>query len=76
MKTLKEFLLSELTVVSLALSAMCVTMVWGLFDALAGNEHPTTDQTWSVYILSAFFVVLAIFMVYIAIDDFRNRVRK
>lgn len=75
MKTLKEFLNYEFTVVGLAFAAMFTAAAVVLIVALAGNEHPTTDQTVMSIFLAAFFVALAIFMVYIAIDDFRNRVR-
>lgn len=76
MKTLKEFLLSELTVIGLTFAAMFTAAAIAFIIAMTGNEHPTTDQTVMSIFLAAFFVALAIFMVYITIDDFRDRVRK
>ena len=76
MKTLKEFINYELTVVGLAFAAMFTAAAVALIIALAGNEHPTTDQTVMAIFLAAFFVAMAILMVWVTIDDFRNRVRK
>ena len=75
MKTLKEFINYEFTVVGLAFAAMFTAAAVALIIALAGNEHPTTDQTVMAIFLAAFFVAIAILMVWITIDDFRNRVR-
>lgn len=75
MKTLKEFFNYEFTVVGLAFAAMFTAAAIALIIALAGNEHPTTDQTVMSIFLAAYFVAMAILMVWITIDDFRNRVR-
>ena len=75
MKTLKEFLNYEFTVVGLAFAAMFTAAAIALIIALAGNQHPTTDQTVMSIYLAAFFVAMAILMVWITVDDFCNRVR-
>lgn len=75
MKTLKEFINYEFTVVGLAFAAMFTAASIALIVALADNEHPTTDQTVMSIFLAAFFVAMAILMVWITVDDFRNRVR-
>ena len=75
MKTLKEFINYEFTVVGLAFAAMFTAAAIALIIALTGNEHPTTDQTVMAIFLAAFFVAMAILMVWTTIDDFRNRVR-
>ena len=75
MKTLKEFFSFEGTWINLPILAVTILVPIVFILALKSNEHPTNEQVFCCWFFVVLFAILAGFMIWITIDDFRNRVR-
>ncbi len=73
MKTLKDFFKNEMSFVN-TLLGLCFAILAALpLMAVASNEHPTTEQTFSACFFSVLFLLLALFFMWLAIEDFNEK---
>ena len=75
MKTLKEFFRYEPTWFYMSLFVIAAIIPVAFILALRDNAHPTTEHVITCWFMVVLFIVLAGFVIWFAVDDFRNRVR-
>lgn len=72
MKTLIEFFKTDLSLMNSVIGLVFAFMGFLPLFAIAENEHPTAEQTFSAYFLAAIMIVFALFFFGFAIKEFND----